>query len=236
VIRATWLALMLVAASLATPASAVSAEEPAPAPASSAAIRGSYAEVGGQRLYYEISGQGPSLLLLHGGLSSSAGFEQIVPALAQHFRVLAVDRVGHGRSTDNGKPFVYSTMADEMKALLDHLGIFSTSVLGWSDGGVVGYQMASRYPGLVMARRDRCQRPAGGGRPDRRWPCRSTPRFADLLGRRDYQSLSNPERLFELDAVAQLWLRPPPRRRAQRIPRRCCSSPATAVTFASSTC
>ncbi|HYN40428.1 MAG TPA: alpha/beta hydrolase [Thermoanaerobaculia bacterium] len=110
---------------------------------------GAYADVKGQRLHYRISGSGPNLLLLHGGLSSSEDFDKILPSLEKFFRVLRVDRGGHGRSSDSGEPFVYSAMAEEMKALLDVVGVSSTAILGWSDGGIVGYHLASRYPRLV---------------------------------------------------------------------------------------
>ena len=103
----------------------------------------------GRRLYYRISGSGPNLLLLHGGLGSSEDFDKILPSLEKSFRVITVDRGGHGRSSDSGGPFVYSAMAEEMRAFLDFIGVASTSVLGWSDGGIVGYHLASRHPGLV---------------------------------------------------------------------------------------
>lgn len=110
---------------------------------------GSYAEVRGQRLYYRISGKGPNLLLLHGGMSSGEDFRKVIPALSKHFRVITVDRMGHGRSSDSGESFAYAGMADDMKAFLDAIGVHSTHVVGWSDGGIVGYHLASRSPGLV---------------------------------------------------------------------------------------
>jgi pimeloyl-ACP methyl ester carboxylesterase len=135
-----------------TSASNLLAEEPSrPPKAPPTATEGSYANVNGQRLYYRISGSGPNLLLLHGGLSSSEDFDKVLPSLEKSFRVLRVDRGGHGRSSDSGEPFVYSAMAEEMKAFLDVVGVSSTAILGWSDGGVVGYHLASRYPRLVTS-------------------------------------------------------------------------------------
>lgn len=148
-IRSSLLAALLLSAALAS-TSTVHAEEPArPAKASPTATEGSYADVKGQKLYYRFSGSGPNLLLLHGGLSSSEDFEKVLPALSKSFRVLVVDRGGHGRSSDAGGPFVYSTMAEEVKAFLDVVGVSATAILGWSDGGVVGIHLASRYPRLV---------------------------------------------------------------------------------------
>lgn len=108
-----------------------------------------YAEIGSSRLYYEIAGDGEPLLLLHGGLGGSEHFAEIVPLLSKSFEVITVDRRGHGRSTDNGEPYSYAGMAEEMKAFLDHLQLGSVKMLGFSDGGVVGFHLASTYPERV---------------------------------------------------------------------------------------
>lgn len=115
----------------------------APAPA------GGYLEVRGARLYYFTRGTGEPLLLLHGGLSSSEEFQGVSATLASRYRVIALDRRGHGRSADTGKPFDYSEMADETEAFMERLGLASAHVLGFSDGGVVAYRLAARYPQRV---------------------------------------------------------------------------------------
>jgi pimeloyl-ACP methyl ester carboxylesterase len=106
-------------------------------------------DVHGIKLYYEICGDGPPLLLLHGGLSSSADFQQNIPDFSKSYKVVTIDRRGHGRSYDNADPFSYAAMAEEMKAALDVLRIPSTFVVGFSDGGVVGYHLAGKYPAAV---------------------------------------------------------------------------------------
>lgn len=108
-----------------------------------------YVSVGGVRLFYQIRGAGSWLLLLHGGLSSSAEFDAIIPELARHYRVLAIDRRGHGRSGDSTAPFAYATMATDVKAVVDALGVQSAVVLGFSDGGVVALHLASAHPAFV---------------------------------------------------------------------------------------
>ena len=108
-----------------------------------------YAEIDGVRLYYEITGDGEPLLLLHGGLGGSEHFAEIVPLLPKSFKVITVDRRGHGRSTDDGEPYSYAGMAEEMKVFLDHLQLGSVKMLGFSDGGVVGFHLASSYPETV---------------------------------------------------------------------------------------
>ncbi len=106
-------------------------------------------DVGGQRLHCQRGGRGPDLLLLHGGLSSSEDFEALRPDLERRFTVLTLDRSGHGRSTDSGKPFTYGGMAEEMMAALDALGIRRTAVVGWSDGGIIGLHLAARWPDRI---------------------------------------------------------------------------------------
>jgi pimeloyl-ACP methyl ester carboxylesterase len=105
-----------------------------------------YAEINSVRLYFEIYGKGLPLLYLHGGLSSGRDFEKYIPEFSRHFKVIVVDRRGHGRSYDNEAPYSYASMAEEMNAFLEYLKIDSAFVIGWSDGGVVGYHLASTYP------------------------------------------------------------------------------------------
>lgn len=122
------------------------ARAPEPPPSSEISDIAGYAEINSVKLYYRIVGEGEPLLLLHGGLSGSEYFDAIVPTLAKSFKVITVDRRGHGRSYDNAEPYTYATMADEMNAFLDHIQIDSAMMLGFSDGGVVGYHLASTYP------------------------------------------------------------------------------------------
>jgi len=108
-----------------------------------------YAEIDGVKLYFEITGEGEPLLLMHGGLGGSEHFSEIIPLLSGSFQVITVDRRGHGRSWDNTDPYSYASMADEMAAFLDHLQLEAVNMLGFSDGGVVGYHLASTYPKTV---------------------------------------------------------------------------------------
>jgi len=112
-------------------------------------VTGGYVEIYGVKLYYETAGSGPPLLYLHGGLSSGKDFSKYVPELSKDFKVITVDRRGHGRSYDDDRPYSYSSMADQMNSFLERMGIRKASVIGWSDGGVVGYHLAGRYPSRV---------------------------------------------------------------------------------------
>lgn len=122
---------------------------PAAIPDSVVQVTSGYADINSVKLYWEATGEGEPLLLLHGGLGGSDYFSKLIPSLTGSFRVITVDRRGHGRSYDNGEPYTYAAMADETAAFLDHLQIASVNVLGFSDGGVVGYHLASTYPAKV---------------------------------------------------------------------------------------
>jgi pimeloyl-ACP methyl ester carboxylesterase len=98
------------------------------------------------QMYYAVYGEGDPVLLIHGGLAHADVWGFQVPALAQDHKVIVADSRGHGRSTRSEQPFGYKLMADDYLALLDHLGIDKVALIGWSDGGVIGLDIAIRHP------------------------------------------------------------------------------------------
>jgi pimeloyl-ACP methyl ester carboxylesterase len=116
---------------------------------------GEYADVNGIRLYYEIHGSGRPLILLHGGLMSSAMFGPVLPDLAANHHVISVDLQGHGRTADIDRPIDHRLMADDIAALIDHLRLDKPDLVGYSLGGGVAFFTAVKYPDkvgkLVMA-------------------------------------------------------------------------------------
>jgi pimeloyl-ACP methyl ester carboxylesterase len=109
-----------------------------------------FADVNGIRLYYEIHGDGEPLVLLHGGVAASEAFGPNLAALAASRRVVAVHLQGHGRTRDvEGRPLRPETMADDVAALIGHLGLGAVDVLGYSMGGSVALQTAIRNPEAV---------------------------------------------------------------------------------------
>src|SRR4051812_18321945 len=110
---------------------------------------GDYAEVNGIRLYYEIHGEGAPLILLHGGLGAIEMFGWNLPALAAGRQVIAGDLQGHGRTADIDRPLRIDLMADDIAALIRHLGLSQADVMGYSLGGGVALQVAIRHPELV---------------------------------------------------------------------------------------
>jgi len=113
----------------------------------------SYAEVNGINLYYETHGDGPPMILLHGGLMNGESLAPILPALTAQHRVILVDLQGHGRTADIDRPIDHGFMADDIAALIDHLGLNETEekpdVVGYSLGGGVAMHVAIRHPEKV---------------------------------------------------------------------------------------
>jgi pimeloyl-ACP methyl ester carboxylesterase len=116
---------------------------------------GEYADVNGINLYYETHGAGRPMILLHGGLGSGEMFGPILPTLAEHHQVIAVDLQGHGRTADIDRPIDIRLMAGDIAALINHLGLDKPDLVGYSLGGGVAFFTASKYPEkvgrLVMA-------------------------------------------------------------------------------------
>ena len=110
---------------------------------------GEYAEVNGINLYYEIHGAGRPMVLLHGGLMSGEMFGPVLPAFAERHQVIVVDLQGHGRTADIDRPIDIRLMADDIVALIDHLGLEKPDVVGYSLGGGVALFTAVKHPEKV---------------------------------------------------------------------------------------
>src|SRR5438876_1738414 len=110
---------------------------------------GKYAKVNGLNFYYETHGAGRPLILLHGGLGSNEMFGPVLPQLSEHHQVIAPDLQGHGRTADIDRPIDVRLMADDIAALIDHLGLDRPDVVGYSLGGGVALQTAVKYPAKV---------------------------------------------------------------------------------------
>jgi pimeloyl-ACP methyl ester carboxylesterase len=108
-----------------------------------------YAPVNGLNLYYEIHGSGHPLLLIHGAFMTIEILGDLVPALAKTRQVIAVELQAHGHTADVDRPLTYEQLADDMAALLRHLGIEQADVFGYSLGGGVALQLTLRHPELV---------------------------------------------------------------------------------------
>jgi pimeloyl-ACP methyl ester carboxylesterase len=106
--------------------------------------------VGDLRIYFEAQGEGPPLLLLHGGMNTiETSFAGLRKALAPGRRIVAIEQQGHGRTGDADRPLRYERMVEDSAAVLAAFGLSGVDVFGWSDGGIVGLGLAARHPRLV---------------------------------------------------------------------------------------
>jgi pimeloyl-ACP methyl ester carboxylesterase len=112
-----------------------------PKPDNSGVVR-----VEGSNIWYGIFGHGSPVVLLHGGPANSNYWGHQIPVLAQRFEVVAIDSRGQGRSTYGSEPFTYHGMAMDVLAVMDALKIRQATVIGWSDGAIVGLDMAVHHP------------------------------------------------------------------------------------------
>ncbi|MBT1154211.1 alpha/beta hydrolase [Aminobacter anthyllidis] len=147
--RAFWTAVVLAFVSLLSVGAATAEErwqtlpEPAamPAPAETG-----YAKVNGIDMYYAVYGSGDPVLLIHGGLGHADIWASQVAEFAKTHKVIVADSRGHGRSSRTTDPFGYELMASDYLALLDHLKVDKTAIVGWSDGGIIGLDIAMKHP------------------------------------------------------------------------------------------
>lgn len=138
--------LTLVLALLAAPAMADAQAVPPPrrpAPASHRVL------VNGMRMYYEVSGQGEPLIVLHGAYMNIPAMGAIIPRLARTHKVYALEFQGHGRTTDLDRPITYPHLADDVAAFMDAVGLQKADVFGYSMGAGAGLQLAIRHPAKV---------------------------------------------------------------------------------------
>jgi pimeloyl-ACP methyl ester carboxylesterase len=121
-----------------------------------------YAPVNDLQMYYEIHGSGgetPSsgggglggepVVLLHGAYMSTGAMGFLTEELANSRQVIVTDLQGHGRTADVDRPLTYEQMADDVAALMDHLGVARADVVGYSMGGGAALQLAIRHPERV---------------------------------------------------------------------------------------
>ena len=109
-----------------------------------------YAPVNGLKMYYEVHGAGRPLVLLHGGLLTiDLSFGKLLPDLVLSRQVIATELQGHGRTGDIERDIELRSLAGDVAALLDHLGVEQADVFGFSLGGGVALQLALDHPARV---------------------------------------------------------------------------------------
>ena len=109
----------------------------------------------GARIWYATHGEGPPVILLHGGLGHSGNWGYQIPALVgAGYRVVLIDSRGHGHSTRDSRPYSYELMACDVLAVMDILRLEKAALIGWSDGAcialIVGMQAPDRVAGVFF--------------------------------------------------------------------------------------
>jgi len=117
-----------------------------PTPVLPQATQSGLAPVNGIKIWYATFGSGAPVILLHGGLANANYWGVQVRALEPHYRVIAMDSRGHGRSSRNAQPYGYDLMASDVLGLMDMLHIKKAAVIGWSDGAIIGLDLAIHHP------------------------------------------------------------------------------------------
>ena len=107
---------------------------------------GKRVSVNGMQMYYEVSGQGVPIVVLHGAYMDIPTMGRIIPKLAETHRVYALEFQGHGRTTDIDRPITYPNLADDVAAFMDAVGLEKADIFGYSMGGQAALQLAIRHP------------------------------------------------------------------------------------------
>jgi pimeloyl-ACP methyl ester carboxylesterase len=171
------------------------------------------APVNGIKIWYATFGRGGGgdtpVILLHGGLANASYWGHQVRALAGRYRVIVMDSRGHGRSTRDDQPFGYALMASDVIGLMDFLKIPKAAVVGWSDGAILGLEIAIRHP----ARLTKLFAFAANSDPSGVKDIDKSPVFTEFIARarREYAALSPTPGQYEsfLKQIGRMWATQP---------------------------
>src|SRR5579859_4210296 len=164
----------------------------------------------GIRIWYAVFGRGEPVILVHGAFGNSNYWGLQVPALAPHYKVIVLDSRGQGRTTWNSEPpLSFHLMASDVLAVMDTLHIPKAALVGWSDGGIIGLDIALNHPERLT------KLFAFGANSDTSGTKNvdQAPLFNEYLGRceQEYQKLSPTPGEFKafLDQMQPMWDREP---------------------------
>ena len=106
-----------------------------------------YIDINNVKLYYDVVGTGSPLILIHGNGESHEIFDEAVKLLSEHFTCYLLDSRGHGQSQKVSE-YHYADMAEDVYQFIQALSLHNITFYGFSDGGIIGLLLASRYPDL----------------------------------------------------------------------------------------
>ncbi len=171
--------------------------------------RSGFVEANGARLWYAEFGAGAPVIMLHGGLANSNYWGLQVRALSPRYRVIVMDSRGHGRSSRGGTPIGYDLMASDVLALMDHLGIGQAAIVGWSDGAIIGLDIAIHHPRRVT----RLFAFAANSNPSGVKDVNRSPVFTEFIARArtEYERLSPTPKQYDafLADIEHMWATQP---------------------------
>jgi pimeloyl-ACP methyl ester carboxylesterase len=203
--------LLMILLALSIPAGAAQRWEilpppPAPIPAD----RGGQANVNGISLHYAVYGRGSPVILLHGGLANLDYWGHQIAALKSRHMVIAMDSRGHGRSTRDARPYGYDLMADDVIGLMDVLNVPKADIVGWSDGAILGLDLAIRYSSRVGKVFAFAANTVPSGVND---DVEKNPTFAAFIkrARQEYEKYSATPREYDsfLEQISKMWASEP---------------------------
>lgn len=171
--------------------------------------RAGHAALNGIRMYYEQYGRGPALILLHGGAGNGMQFSKQIPEFRKRHRLIVPDLCAQGRTTDRPGPLTYHAMAEDVVSLMDRLGVREADLMGWSDGGIVGLDLAIHHPDRLrhLVTFGANFTPDGLDSADVAWNARATPDSFGPGMREGYQKLSPEPGHYEaaMAKIIDLW-------------------------------
>jgi pimeloyl-ACP methyl ester carboxylesterase len=161
------------------------------------------------QIWYATFGQGEPVILLHGGLANSNYWANQVVALREHYQVIVMDSRGHGRSTRDKTPFGYDLMAADVIGLMDFLKIPKAAIVGWSDGAILGLDIAQHHPDRVT----KLFAFAANSDPSAVLDVRASPVFKAFIVRseKEYEALSPTPKEYQsfLTQIEKMWATQP---------------------------
>jgi pimeloyl-ACP methyl ester carboxylesterase len=179
-------------------------------PAMPAAVSSGYAPVNGIQMYYATYGAGEPILLIHGGLGHADIWANQVAEMSKTNLVIVADSRGHGRSSRNEQPYGYDLMASDYLALMDFLKVSKVDLVGWSDGGIIGLDIALSHPErLNHLFAQAANVTVDGVNPD----VMNNKTFAGYIDRmgKDYEKMSKTPNQYNafVDQISKMWATQP---------------------------